>query len=166
MNATRNSALGGVLATVLLSGCGTDPQDELQALVGDVVVEANDRDAAGVRSTVEELLGRIDAAVAAGDLTAGEAEALREHALAVQAGADEIDPNVLARREAERAAQEAQAQLEAERAAAAEAERRQAEADAEKAVEEASGADEDERETDKKDDEKDDEKDGEKDDDE
>lgn len=112
--------VASVATAALLAGCSGGPQ--LQALVEDVTVAANERDADGVRSAVEELLGEIDAAQRSGDVTPERAEALRAAALQVEAAADEIDPDVIARREAEQAAREAQERLEAERAAARQAE--------------------------------------------
>jgi hypothetical protein len=112
-----------LLVGALLTGCASDPRADLRSLVEDITLEANDRDAAGVRSGVERLLSAVDRAVREGAISDAEAAVLRDRALAVQAGADEIDDNVLARREAERQAQEARERLEAERQAAAEAER-------------------------------------------
>lgn len=132
----------------LLAGCSSGPQ--LPALVEDVTVQANERDADGVRSAVEELLGEIDAAQRSGDVTPERAEALRAAALQVAAAADEIDPDVIARREAEQAAREAQERLEAEREAARKAEQarleleRKAEEEARKQAEESQKAQDDE----------------------
>ena len=82
----RPAALAGVaLSALLLSGCASDPRTELRSLVETITAEANDRDAAGVRSAVEDLLRRLDEAVRAGDLTEAEAATVRERALAVQA---------------------------------------------------------------------------------
>lgn len=120
---------GSVLSALLLSGCATDPRDEIRALVEDVTVEANELDADGVRTAVDDLVVTVDSAVAAGDLPADEGEALRAAALAVQAGADEIDPDVIARREAEADAERARQELEAERKAAEEQRQRDEEAE-------------------------------------
>ena len=118
-----------VVSGALLTGCGTDERGELRALVEGITLEANDRDADGVRRGTEELLARLDDAVASGAVSEEEAALLRERAEALQAGADEIDPRVLAAREAERRAAEAEAaRQEAERRAAEqEAARRAAE---------------------------------------
>jgi hypothetical protein len=122
-------AVPAVLVTaLLLAGCGTDERDELRALVEGITLEANDGDADGVRRGTEDLLARLDDAVASGALSSDEAALLRDRAQALRAGADEIDPRVLAAREAERRAAEAEARLEAERRAAQEeADRRAAE---------------------------------------
>lgn len=112
------------LGAGLLTGCGAQ-EDRVRGLVETITVAANQRDAAGVRTGVDDLLTELDAAVRAGDLSAQQAAAVRERAVAVRAGADAIDPQVLARREAERAAAvaaeraRAEAQARAERAAAA-----------------------------------------------
>ena len=136
----RALAVAGLTAA-LLTGCAAEPEDDVRALVEDITTEANERDADGVRTRVGDLLGALDDAVASGDLTDADAAVLRERALAVQAGADAIDPDVQARLEAERQAAEAQAQLEAERRAAEAEEQARAEADR-KAQEEAAKDDE------------------------
>jgi hypothetical protein len=148
----RSALLPVLVSAGLLAGCGGDPRADLRGLVEGITLEANDRDADGVRRGVEDLLAHLDDAVASGDLSESEAAALRDQALALQAGADEIDPRVLAQREAEARAAEAQRQLEEERAAARrEAERREAEArgkaaeGARKAEEEARKAEEEAR---------------------
>ncbi|MFP5219056.1 MAG: hypothetical protein ACLGIG_04865 [Actinomycetes bacterium] len=125
---------GSVLSALLLAGCAEDPRGEIRALVEDVTVEANERDADGVRTAVDELVVTVDSAVAAGDLPESEAAVIRSAALAVQEGADEIDPDVIARREAEAEAEEARQQLEAERRAAEE-DRQRAEREAEEQAE-------------------------------
>lgn len=117
-------AVGTALAAVLLlSGCAGDVRGDLRALVGDVTVSANAGDADAVRRGVSQLLARLEDAVRGGDVTPAEAEVIRDRALAVQAAADLIDEDLIARREAERAAEQARAELEAERKAAEEAER-------------------------------------------
>lgn len=121
---------GAALSGLLLAGCSADPREEIRALVEDVTAQANERDADGVRSAVDELVVAVDSAVAAGDLPEAEAAEIRSAALAVQAGADEIDPDVIARRQAEADAEQARRQLEAERKAA-EQQRQEAERKAE-----------------------------------
>lgn len=135
---------GSVLSGLLLAGCAADPREEIRALVEDVTAEANERDADGVRTAVAELVVAVDNAESAGDLPEAEADAIREAALAVQEGADEIDPDVLARREAEAEAERARQELEAERRAAEEQRQRDAEADR-KAEEQAEKEAEEER---------------------
>lgn len=135
---------GSVLSGLLLTGCAADPRDEIRALVEDVTTEANARDADGVRTAVADLVVAVDNAESAGDLPEAEAQAIREAALAVQEGADEIDPDVLARREAQAEAEQARQELEAERRAAEEQRQRDAEADR-KAEEQAEKEAEEER---------------------
>ena len=121
MTAVRPLAVAvgcSAVSVLLLAGCAADPRAEIRALVEDVTVEANERDADGVRAAVDDLVLAVDSAVAAGDLPEDEAAAIRAAALAVQEGADEIDPDVIARREAEAEAEQARQQLEAERRAA------------------------------------------------
>jgi colicin import membrane protein len=146
---TSAAVLSAGLAGVLLTGCAADPKAELRASVESITADANDRDARGVRDGVADLLRRIDDAERAGDLTAAEAATMRDRAAAVQAAADSIDEDLIARREAEEAAAEAQRQLEAEREAARQAEeqrqaeeRRRAEEEAARQAEEQEDAEE------------------------
>lgn len=118
------AAVPGLAAVLLLSGCAGDVRGDLRELVSDITVSANARDADEVRRGVDQLLERLDDALRGDDVTPAEAEVIRNRALAVQAAADAIDEDVIARREAERAAEEARAQLEAEREAAEEAEQK------------------------------------------
>ena len=74
-----------------LSGCATDPASTLTDDVRDVVVAANGNDAAGVRRSVDALLGTISGQVASRDLTRARGAELRELALAVQRGAASLD---------------------------------------------------------------------------
>ena len=135
MRRARIVALG-LTGALLLTGCGGDPGAELRDAVADLTASANGRDAEGVRSDVDTVLERLDDALRAGDITPEQGAIIRDRALAVQAAADQIDPDVIARREAEQKAQEEQARLEAERAAEAEAERRRLEEEAKTAEEE------------------------------
>jgi len=125
----RTGALG--LALVLaLSGCAGSGGAALRDATADLTAAANGGDADGVRSAVDEVLARLDDAQRSGDVTPQGAAVIRERALAVQAAAEEIDPEVIARREAEqKAQQDEQARLEAERQAAEEAERQRLEAE-------------------------------------
>ena len=132
----RRLAAVGLTGVLVLTGCGGDPGADLRNAVADLTASANGRDADGVRSDVQTVLDRLDDAQRSGDITPEQAAVIRDRALAVQAAADQIDPDVIARREAEQKAQEEQARLEAERAAEAEAERLRLEEEAKQAEEE------------------------------
>lgn len=126
---------------LLLTGCGAGSGRALRDAVADLTASANGRDADGVRRDGQTVLDRLDAAQRDEAVTPEQAATIRAQVQAVQAAADLIDPEVIARLEAEREAQEAAARLEAERRAAEEAEQarieaeRQAEQEAEKAAE-------------------------------
>ena len=162
MSRARAGALALVLG-LLLTGCAGNAGSELRAAVAELTDAANRQDASGVRNAVDDVLARLPEAQRAGDVSPEGAAAIRERALAVQAAADGIDPEVIARREAEqRAQQEEQERREAERQAAeaeaarveaerlaqeeaeraAEEQRKQAEEDAKRAEEERKRAEE------------------------
>lgn len=129
MTRARTAVLALALG-LLLSGCAGNAGAELRSATADLTAAANGRDADAVRSAVDDVLARLADAQAADEVTPQGAAVIRERALAVQAAADEIDPDVIARRDAEQQAeQEEQARIEAEREAAEEAERQRLEAE-------------------------------------
>lgn len=129
MRAALSTAAVAASAVLLLSGCAADASGDLRRAVADLTGAANGRDADAVRDEVQAVLDALDDAQRSGDVAPAEGAVIRERAMAVLAGADSIDADVIARREAERAAEEAQQRAEAERAAAEEAERRRQEAE-------------------------------------
>ena len=129
----RRTAALSAAAVLVLSGCAGDADAELRAAVADLTASANGRDADAVRTDAQTVLDRLDAAQRSGDVDTAQATVIRERTLAVQAAADSIDAEMIARLEAEQAEQEAQQEqerLDAEREAAeaaAEAERQRLE---------------------------------------
>lgn len=105
------AAAATAVAVVLLSGCGTDARAQLRTQVQTITTHANARDASGVRTSVDALLRNVDDAARRGSLTPAEADRLRRTAQAVRTAADTIDPNVIARQQAEQAALDAQRRL-------------------------------------------------------
>ena len=108
-----------LLAVLLLAGCGVDPAAERRELVLGITEAANASDEDAVRSQVERLLQLLDRQVADDELSAEDADRLRDLAVKVAAGADLLDEELQAKvREAEQArreAEEAQRLLEEER---------------------------------------------------
>ena len=82
-----------LLALALTTGCAADPSATLRGDVEDVIGAANGNDAGAVRSAVDDLVATISEQLAEGDLTTGQAAELRELALAVQRGADALEPS-------------------------------------------------------------------------
>jgi hypothetical protein len=133
----------GAAALLLLTGCGGDAGGDLRAAVAELTGSANGRDAAGVRRDADTVIDRLEAALRDGAVTPEQAAVIRDRTLAVRAAADEVDPAVLARREAEQAEADERARADAEREQAARAElerlaeeRRQAEAEAQRVEQE------------------------------
>ena len=130
--------LGGAL---LLSACSTpSPQAQLHDALNRVIVEANERDAAGLRTAVEDLLAVVQELRNAGKIPQTRYDNLKRFAEAVFADADLVDSGVQAeatasaQAEASRSAAAAQAtesaRAEASRSAAAAEATRSAEAEA------------------------------------
>jgi colicin import membrane protein len=125
----RRTAALSAAAVLVLSGCAGDADAELRAAVADLTASANGRDADAVRTDAQTVLDRLDAAQRSGDVDTAQDTVIRERTLAVQAAADSIDAELIARLEAEQAQQE-QERLDAEgeaAEAAAEAERQRLE---------------------------------------
>lgn len=105
-------AVAAALTVLALAGCGTaGSRVDLRAEVQQITAQANARDAAGVRTGVDSLLRRIDAAVASGQLSSADAARLRATAQSVRTAADTIDAGLLARQQADQAARDAQRRL-------------------------------------------------------
>ena len=80
------------LLALALAGCAADPSATLRGDVEAVIGAANGNDAGAVHSAVDSLIATISEQRAANDLTTGRAAELRELALAVQRGADALEP--------------------------------------------------------------------------
>ena len=82
-----------LLAGTLLAGCATSPEAQLREALGEVTERANDNDAAGLRTAVDELTALV-ARQKGTDLEAGEADRVLAAAAAVRAAADLLEAPV------------------------------------------------------------------------
>ncbi len=84
-----------VTGVLLLTGCAADVQGELRRDVAGITDDANARNADGVRRGVEDLLERLDDAVASGELSSPEAARIAELARLLAERADLLAPEVV-----------------------------------------------------------------------
>ena len=84
-----------LLCAVLLSGCGSSPQADLNRALTTVTDQANGKNAVGLREAVGQLIVLVDRQQTGNDLTADKADRIRAQAQKVLADAALLDVPVI-----------------------------------------------------------------------